>query len=210
MKVIALYARVSTTDKNQNPENQLMSLRKRCDREGWEFVEFVDYGSAFKNNPKLPQRDELLRRAKLQEFDGIMVWAIDRWSREDPVKVAYQIFYEIKKGMGVDFISLNEPFLSTNAIDPALNSIILQFISWAGSFESRRKSERVKAAYAYKKAKNKLNAWGRPSIVVNRARLLSLHEEGRSTRQIAEILNISKSTIARLLSQKGCSILIAE
>jgi len=203
MKNIALYARVSTTDKQQDPNNQLMPLRKRCEREGWGYVEFVDYGSAFKINPRLPQRDDLLRRAKLQEFDAIMVWAIDRWSREDPVKVAYQIFYEIKKGMGIDFISLNEPFLSTNAIDPSLNSIITQFIAWAGSFESRRKSERIRAAYAYKKAKNRLNGWGRPNIMVDREKLIFLHKNGNSTRQIAKKLSISKSSVAKLLSIKG-------
>jgi len=203
MKKIAIYARVSTTDKNQNPENQLLPLRKRCEREGWEFEEFVDQGSAFKENPKLPSRDRLLDSCRKQEFDAILVWAIDRWSREEPIKVAHQIFYEIRNGMGIEFISLNEPFLSTNSMDSALSSIMLQFISWAGSHESRRKSERVRAAYENKKAKNVLNNWGRPKVNINLDKIISLKDQGVSLRGIAEALKTSKSTIARALSQKG-------
>jgi len=203
MKKVALYARVSTVDKNQDPENQLIPLRKRCEREGWNYVEFIDKGSAFKENPKLPARSELLERSRNQEFDAIMVWAIDRWSREEPMKVANQIFYEIKKGMGVEFISLNEPFLSTNTMDSALSSIILQFISWAGSHESRRKSERVRAAYNKKKEKNTLENWGRPKLDIDADKIIVLREQGNSIRAIAKIVKISKSSVERTLSQKG-------
>ena len=203
MKKVALYARISTVDKNQDPENQLIPLRKRCEREGWEYVEFIDKGSAFKENPKLPARDELLERCKQQEFDSIMVWAIDRWSREEPMKVANQVFYEIKKGMGVEFISLNEPFLSTNTMDSALSSIVLQFISWAGSHESRRKSERVRASYNKKREKNKLEDWGRPKLRIDEDKIIALRSQGNSIRTIAKMVNISKSTVERTLSQKG-------
>ena len=38
---VALYARVSTDDKNQEPETQLLQLRDYCHRQGWEiFDEF--------------------------------------------------------------------------------------------------------------------------------------------------------------------------
>ncbi len=208
MKKIALYARVSTTDKNQNPENQLLPMRKRCEREGWEYKEFVDQGSAFKENPKLPARDGLLERARKQEFDAIMVWAIDRWSREEPIKVAHQVFYEIKKGMGIEFMSLNEPFLSTNSMDQSLASIMLQFISWAGSHESRRKSERVRAAYELKKVNNDISKWGRPRINPDLSKISELRSKGASLRSIAIVFEVSKDTIARALSQKSVPILI--
>ena len=42
---IGLYARVSTRDKDQNPENQLMKLREFCKNKGWEYKEYVDYAS---------------------------------------------------------------------------------------------------------------------------------------------------------------------
>jgi DNA invertase Pin-like site-specific DNA recombinase len=41
---IAIYARVSTDDKGQDPENQLRQLREWCDSTGHTIVnEYVDY-----------------------------------------------------------------------------------------------------------------------------------------------------------------------
>src|ERR687891_672746 len=46
MKVV-LYARVSTSDKDQNPETQLVPLRDFCLAQGWEVHrEYVDYAPA--------------------------------------------------------------------------------------------------------------------------------------------------------------------
>jgi len=40
---VALYARVSTKDKGQDTENQLLQLRQFCHQQGWEiFGEYVD------------------------------------------------------------------------------------------------------------------------------------------------------------------------
>ena len=44
---IAIYARVSTSDKDQDPETQLMPLRDFCQAMGWEvYREYVDQASA--------------------------------------------------------------------------------------------------------------------------------------------------------------------
>ena len=41
------YARVSTDDKNQEPETQLLQLREYSQRQGWDvFDEFQDYAPA--------------------------------------------------------------------------------------------------------------------------------------------------------------------
>ena len=43
---IAIYARVSTDDKGQDPENQLRQLRQWCASDGHELVhEYVDHES---------------------------------------------------------------------------------------------------------------------------------------------------------------------
>ena len=42
----ALYARVSTDDKGQDPDVQLLQLREHAHRQGWEVEEFVDRASA--------------------------------------------------------------------------------------------------------------------------------------------------------------------
>ena len=44
---IAIYARVSTSDKDQEPETQLMPLRDFCEAQDWDvYGEYVDRASA--------------------------------------------------------------------------------------------------------------------------------------------------------------------
>jgi predicted site-specific integrase-resolvase len=45
-KRVAIYARVSTIDKGQDPETQLMALREYAERRGFQIVgEYIDYAS---------------------------------------------------------------------------------------------------------------------------------------------------------------------
>lgn len=48
--IVGLYARVSTKDKEENPENQFLRLREYCKAKGWEYREFVDYASVEKKD----------------------------------------------------------------------------------------------------------------------------------------------------------------
>ena len=43
---VALYARVSTRDKDQDPELQLEAMREYVRTRGWEAVEYVDTAAA--------------------------------------------------------------------------------------------------------------------------------------------------------------------
>ena len=52
--IVGLYARVSTKDREQNPENQLIRLREYCKTRGWDSKEYVDFASgAKKDRPAL-------------------------------------------------------------------------------------------------------------------------------------------------------------
>ena len=44
---VALYARVSTSDRDQDPETQLMAIRDYCKAQSWQVArEYVDHASA--------------------------------------------------------------------------------------------------------------------------------------------------------------------
>jgi len=74
----ALYARVSTTDKNQNPEIQLEVLREYCRQMDWEvFGEYVDHASAADQAGR-KQWASLMEAASTRRFDVLLVWKIDR------------------------------------------------------------------------------------------------------------------------------------
>ena len=58
-KRVAIYARVSTADKGQNPETQLITLREYAERRGFIHVgEYVDYASGIREDR--PQYQTLL------------------------------------------------------------------------------------------------------------------------------------------------------
>src|SRR5262249_34225058 len=66
---IALYARVSTRDKGQDPELQLSELREFAKARTWQIVgEFVDVGVSGSKDSR-PQLDAMMRLAQARKID---------------------------------------------------------------------------------------------------------------------------------------------
>ena len=75
---IAIYARVSTSDKEQNPETQLMPLRDFCSAQGWEvYREYVDQAPANDLLHRVQWR-QLLDDAARRKFSVVLVFKLDR------------------------------------------------------------------------------------------------------------------------------------
>jgi DNA invertase Pin-like site-specific DNA recombinase len=84
---VAIYARVSTDDKGQNPENQLRELRAWCRNAGHTIVrEYVEAESGRKGAEKRKQFASLFDDAAKRKFDCVLFWALDRFSREGMVQ----------------------------------------------------------------------------------------------------------------------------
>ena len=80
---VAIYARVPTDDRGQDPENQLRELRAWATNSGHKVSqEYVDYESGRKGADKRKQFAELFDDAAKRKFDCIVFWALDRFSRE--------------------------------------------------------------------------------------------------------------------------------
>ncbi len=83
---VAIYARISTIDKGQDPENQLRELRAWCANAGREIThEYVDRESGQKGTSKRKQFAALFDDAAKRKFDCVLFWALDRFSREGMV-----------------------------------------------------------------------------------------------------------------------------
>src|ERR1700736_5961522 len=79
---VAIYARVSTDNKGRDPENQLLQLRAWCNRIGYVVVrEYVDHESGAKGADQRKQFGRLFTDAARREFDMVLVWALDRFTR---------------------------------------------------------------------------------------------------------------------------------
>ena len=109
---LALYARVSTRDKDQNPETQLLPLREYAqNREGIVVHEYVDQASATDLNHRVAWH-RLMDDARLHKIDGILVWRMDRAFRS--VYHAAQTLEQLKY-WGVGLKSYQEAWLDTTS-----------------------------------------------------------------------------------------------
>ena len=80
MKRAAIYARVSTVDRGQDPETQLHQLREYANRRGFGITEeFVDRASGTRSDRERFRR--LLEAARRRQFDVVLVWRYDRFAR---------------------------------------------------------------------------------------------------------------------------------
>lgn len=98
-KRVAIYARVSTTDKGQDPATQLLPLLEYCKQRGFRVQrEFVDYASGKKNDRA--QYRAMLDGVRKRQYDIVLVWRFDRFDRStqalhtdglSPMKISKQL-----------------------------------------------------------------------------------------------------------------------
>jgi DNA invertase Pin-like site-specific DNA recombinase len=149
---VAIYARVSTDDRGQDPENQLAELRAWCAAAGHEIVaEYVDHASGGKGADKRPQFAAMLDAAHRRQFDLLLVWALDRLSREGMVPTIGHL--QRLAAAGVAFHSYTEPLLSTD--NEMIRDIVVAVMASLAKMERQKISERTKAGLERARAKGK-------------------------------------------------------
>lgn len=156
MKKTALYLRVSKSDESQDPANQLKPLLKMADSLGLEVVvKYIDTASGGSANR--PQFQQMLKDAKRHQFDIVLVWSLDRFSREG---ISNTLSYlKTLKQASVGLKSLQESWLDTS--DKGIGELLIAIMSWVAEQERMRISERTKAGLVVAKANGK--KLGRPS-----------------------------------------------
>ena len=137
-KKAALYVRVSTryqVDKDSLPF-QRKKLKEYCKFLGLDdYTIFEDDGYSAKNTDR-PHFQEMMSRIRSGEFSHLIVWKVDRVSRN---LLDFAAMYQELKDHKVTFISMSEQFDTSNAIGEAMLKIILIF----AELERNMTSERV-------------------------------------------------------------------
>ncbi len=188
---IALYARVSTRDKGQDTENQLVQLREFARVQGWTIVgEFVDRATGKHSDRQEFQR--LFAEAAQRRFDSVMFWSLDRFSREGVLATLNHL--QRLSSYGVGYRSFTEQYLDSCGI---FKDAVLSILATIAKQERVRLSERTVAGL--EKARRDGRVGGRPRAVVDRLRVAELSAAGRTTRQIGAELKVSPATVSRLL-----------
>ena len=192
---VALYLRVSTrgvkNSREQSPENQRRQLRAFAEAMEWSIVaEYEDRESGAKGAKDRPQFQALMEAASQREFDTVLVWSLDRFSREGIGKT----FGHLKRldSYGVRFRSFSESFLDTTG---EFGELVVAIFAFVASFERRRIKERISAGLARARAEG--TPLGRPRAVVNRGKVWKLRDQGMSVREIAAELGLSHGTTQR-------------
>jgi DNA invertase Pin-like site-specific DNA recombinase len=185
---VALYARVSTLNGQQDPEMQLSELREYVTRRGLSIhEEYVDQGVSGSKESR-PALNRLMADAQKCKFDAVLVWKIDRFGRS--LKHLVNSLADLS-AYGITFISLRDNLdLSTPS-----GRLMFQIIGAMAEFERALIQERVRAGLRNAKAKGK--RIGRPRQLVDSSKVLKLRANGVSWREVAQQLGLGTGTVYR-------------
>jgi DNA invertase Pin-like site-specific DNA recombinase len=188
-----IYARVSTSAKKQDTENQLIELRKYAKASGWSYQEFIDNGfSGTKGEDQRPALKALMDAARKKQISKVVVWDFSRFARSLRMLVeAVELF----RTLGITFISLREG-VSTESSNGRL---ILGIFASLAEFERELIRERILLGLQKAKLNGKVAGPKR-----NQVDLGLLQKDARtqtSLRKLGQKHGVSKDTIRKLLQQ---------
>ena len=197
---VALYARVSTRDKDQDPELQLVPLRDYVAARGWVATEYTDQASA----ADLVRRTawhRLLEDARRRRVDRVLVWKLDRAFRS--TLHALRTLEELD-GWGVGFEVLTQPIDTSTP----MGRLIFAVLAAVAEMERSLIADRVREGMAHARRQGK--QIGRPRVEARRGfrtRWAEVEPQVRSgavsRRAAAAQLGIGQGTLARLLAEEA-------
>ncbi len=191
----ALYARVSTRDKGQDTENQLVQLREFARTQGWTVTgEYVDRVSGKHSDRE--QFQKLFQDASQRKFDTVLFWSLDRFSREGVLETLNHL--QRLSVHGVGYRSFTEQYLDSCGV---FKDAVLSILATIAKQERIRLSERTIAGLekARKHGTQSGKPCGRPKLIVDRRKVAELDADGMTTREIGEELGISAASVCRIL-----------
>ena len=196
---VVLYARVSTANHGQDPDNQLFVLREMAKQRGYEVVgEYTDYASG--KDPNRPQWKEVMSLARAKKIDGIFAVRLDRIMRS--VKNLCDVIDQLTASHVVLIFS----DITFDPNDPT-SMLTINFLSAIAEWERRIISQRTIEGLNARKEKGvtlgKKQRDDIPIMTIARMRI-----GGKSWYAIAKELNIPRTTIND--RRKEIDIVVAE
>jgi DNA invertase Pin-like site-specific DNA recombinase len=195
---IALYGRVSTKDKGQDTENQLLQLRSFvAGQPGWTiFREYTDQKSG--RTAERADFQRMFQDAYEKRFDLCLFWSLDRFSREG----ATDTLQHLRKltSYGVQWKSFTEQYIDSAGM---FGEVIISLLAVLAKQESVRRSERASAAYQKLVSQGRTDHLGRKRLVLDRDKVRDMYKAGMSVREIARKMKISHTSAHRIVLGKA-------
>lgn len=176
--MVLIYARCSTDDSKQDVTSQIDACKRYCDAQGWQYEIMQEYESAYNGKPR-KVFTQVLERIRLKEFNTLMVYMLDRFSREAPTKTVTDL-HKIVEEYKCRFISIKEGIDSNND----MWQIIMMIFAYMANSYSKMLGIRVKEGIRRKKEKGEYSG-GRPEKVINIDKIKVLKADGLGLRTIA-------------------------
>lgn len=185
----ALYARVSTTGHGQDVGLQLDELRQVARQRGWNVVaEHVDDGVSGATTSR-PALDEMMEQARRGKLDLVVCWKLDRLGRS--LQHLLQVLDELQV-LGVGFVSIRDSGIDTTS---ATGRLMLHILGAFAAYERELIKERVHAGV--RRARDNGKTFGRPRRDLDLRAAKLLLDQGRSVRDVADMLGLPRSTLRR-------------
>jgi DNA invertase Pin-like site-specific DNA recombinase len=185
---VAIYARVSTN--KQDNGNQLTQLREFAAKQDWQVVtEYVDIVSGSGKKDRV-QFERMMLAASQKQFDVLLFWKLDRFTREGTRKtLAYLTRLD---AWGVAWRSFSEPFFDSCGI---MRDVVISIMATLAEQERISISERTKAGLA--RAKRAGRVLGRTPYTVDMDAVRAKQKAGQSLRAIARGLGVSPALLVK-------------
>jgi DNA invertase Pin-like site-specific DNA recombinase len=188
---VALYARVSTVGKDQDPEVQLLQLRRYVDMKGWN-VTGVYQDICSGKTMRRPGLDKLVEHAKAHKFEVVLVLRIDRIMRSVRNFISLNDALEV---CGVKVISVTDGMDYSTPIGRLVRGVLLQ----VAEFEVEQLSQRTREGL--EKAKEEGKVLGRRRVEIDVVKARELLADGVSKENVALLLGTNTGTLNRRLNE---------
>lgn len=195
MKYAALYSRVSTSNQNTGLESQERALELFAQQNNiTNYKKFSD-SNVSGSKASRPQLDSMMKEIEEGKLSKVVVYSFSRFARSTKHLLSALEYF---KNKNVEFVSISEKVDTSSPMGKALFGII----SIISELERELISERVINGLKNAKAKGKII--GRPKTRPSQS-IISLHQENYSYREIAKILGVSHTSVAREIKSMKCN-----
>lgn len=189
---VAAYLRVSS--KSQGFDGQRAALERAAAARGEEIGRwFVEKQSG--RSLDRPELARLRAAARAGDVSAVYVFRLDRLTRSG-IRDTLEVVEELRRA-GCRLVTIADGF---DLAGPAAD-VVLAVLAWAAQMERAAAGERLHAARA--RLEEQGGKWGRPRRAADERKILALAATGRSSRQIAQALKVTRWVVRRVLDDAG-------
>lgn len=189
---VAIYARVSTDQ--QELEQQITACQRYCAYKSHEVIDVYSEKISGAKSSR-PEYLKLITALRAVKYDAVVVFRLDRLGRNAR---ELALLIDELENRGIKVLSINENFDTSTAIGRAMRELVFIF----AQLEREQIGEATKQRLAAIRAGGKVLG-RKPASASQVKRVKELRSQGLSLRNIARNSNLSKSTVAAIVQQKG-------